>query len=124
MLRRCVSILLIIAMTAASFQRFFAYAGFELNQDYIAKVLCVNRAKPWLHCDGKCYFMRKMKEVQQREAGNEREAQKNATHDVYVLNSNRVIFYSHLLRIVDTPYPLNLTDGCVIRLFRPPKPVS
>jgi hypothetical protein len=30
------------------------------NHQYIAKVLCENRDKAYLHCDGKCYLMRKM----------------------------------------------------------------
>src|ERR1700742_2206908 len=67
MLRRCLSILLILALAATSFQRYFVYAGFELNHDYIAKNLCVNRNKPWLHCNGRCYFMQKLKQVQENE---------------------------------------------------------
>jgi hypothetical protein len=30
------------------------------NRAFIAQVLCENRDKPAMHCDGKCYFMKKM----------------------------------------------------------------
>jgi hypothetical protein len=30
--------------------------NYKLHQDYIAKNLCVNRAKPELQCDGKCHL--------------------------------------------------------------------
>lgn len=67
MFRRYIAIFLLFALFAASFQRYMVYAGFELNHSYIAKNLCVNHNKPWLHCDGKCYFMRKLKQAQDNE---------------------------------------------------------
>ncbi|MDQ1090421.1 hypothetical protein [Siphonobacter sp. SORGH_AS_1065] len=40
---------------------------FELRHDYIASELCVNRDKPQLHCDGKCYLAKKLKAAQDSE---------------------------------------------------------
>lgn len=67
MFKRSLAILLLISLTAASFQRYFVYAGFELNKAYIAKNLCENRNKPWMHCNGHCYFMRKLKAAAESE---------------------------------------------------------
>jgi hypothetical protein len=67
MLKRCVVILLLFALTVSGFQRFAVYAGFKINQGYIAKMLCVNRSKPWMHCNGRCYFMRKLKAAEENE---------------------------------------------------------
>jgi len=67
MFKRFLAILLIFAMTATSFQRYFVYASFELNKDYIAKNLCINRSRPWLHCNGKCYFMKKLRQAEENE---------------------------------------------------------
>lgn len=39
---------------------------FVINRDYIENVLCENRNRPSLHCDGKCFLVKKLK--QQREA--------------------------------------------------------
>lgn len=33
---------------------------YAVNYDYIKTMLCINREKPELHCNGKCYLMRKM----------------------------------------------------------------
>lgn len=30
------------------------------NYDYIATKLCINKANPTLHCNGKCYLMKKL----------------------------------------------------------------
>ena len=44
---------------------------YEVRKDYIAKALCVNRDKPKLNCNGKCYLAKKLAEAekqQQRQA--------------------------------------------------------
>ena len=65
--RRFITYLLIFALISANFSRLFVYAGFELNRNYIAAKLCENRNKPWLHCNGKCYFMKKIKQAEEKE---------------------------------------------------------
>ncbi|MBE9464479.1 hypothetical protein IEE83_21550 [Dyadobacter sp. UP-52] len=44
---------------------------FEIRREYIVKNLCINRNRPQLHCDGKCYLAKKLAESekqQQRQA--------------------------------------------------------
>lgn len=38
------------------------YTQFKLDQDFIAKVLCINKEKPDLQCEGKCFLMQKLQE--------------------------------------------------------------
>ncbi len=33
---------------------------FKINQDFIAKVLCINREKPMTMCSGKCYLSKEL----------------------------------------------------------------
>lgn len=33
---------------------------YEINQDYYIEVLCENKSKPELHCDGQCYFAKQL----------------------------------------------------------------
>lgn len=42
-------------------------AYFNLNREYIARVLCENRNRPELHCDGKCYLAKKLQAQQQKQ---------------------------------------------------------
>jgi hypothetical protein len=67
MLQRFTAILLLVSLVTVSFSRFFVFAGFELNKSYIANNLCENRDKPWLHCNGKCYFMKKIRQAEENE---------------------------------------------------------
>lgn len=38
-------------------------ANYIINQDYIAEFLCINKDKPKLECNGKCYLTKQLKEV-------------------------------------------------------------
>jgi len=33
---------------------------YVVNYNYISKVLCVNKDKPMMHCNGKCHLMKEM----------------------------------------------------------------
>ena len=46
---------------------------YELRKDYIIKVYCINKDRPELHCDGKCYLTEKIaqsKENDEKQAKN------------------------------------------------------
>jgi hypothetical protein len=38
----------------------FPVIDYVVNYDYISKVLCVNKAKPKLQCNGKCHLMKEL----------------------------------------------------------------
>jgi hypothetical protein len=65
-LQKLLSIVLLFAFGSQCFSQWGVLAGYELNKSYIARVLCVNRDKPAMHCDGKCYLSLKMRQDQQR----------------------------------------------------------
>lgn len=85
MLRSFTAIFLLLALTSSQFSRLFIYAGFELNQNYIASTLCENRNKPELHCNGKCYLMKKLKQAEDKEKKQAQEAQKKNFQDHYLV---------------------------------------
>ena len=121
MLRRYIAYLLVVTIMSSSFSRFFVYAGFELNRDYIATKLCENRNKPWLHCNGKCYFMKKIRQAEEKEKNNERQSQKNLFQEAYFVQPNAVKFHTQLLQVIAIPNNrVNLPRTCN-NIFRPPQ---
>jgi hypothetical protein len=60
---------LLIAFAAQSFSGAFIRLGYAINPEAFAKY-CVNKAKPKLHCNGKCQVMKKMKEEEKKEQEN------------------------------------------------------
>jgi type III secretory pathway component EscV len=45
----------------------FPVLEYAVNYDYISKVLCVNKAKPMMHCNGKCHLMKELAKAQETE---------------------------------------------------------
>ena len=43
---------------------------YVVNQDYIAEYLCVNKDKPMLNCNGKCYLAKMLQEKQDEKKQN------------------------------------------------------
>lgn len=43
------------------------YLDFEIRRDYIVKNLCINRNRPQMHCDGKCYLAKKIAALDEQE---------------------------------------------------------
>jgi hypothetical protein len=125
MLKQLTAYFLLFSLLAVSFSRFFIFAGFELNKNYIAANLCENRDKPWLHCNGKCYFAKKIKQAQEnerKEAAKDnfirleisffQEPFKLTFIEPVVLESNKGMF---------TQYTFQYTSHYIDAVFRPPK---
>lgn len=81
MFKRFLALLLIVLIVSANFTRLFIYAGYQVNQKYIAAKLCENRDKPWLNCNGRCYLMKKIKQAEDKERSTERQIQKSLFQD-------------------------------------------
>ncbi|MFD0992726.1 hypothetical protein [Tenacibaculum geojense] len=41
------------------------FVEYAINYDYIAKVLCINKDKPEMQCNGKCQLMQKLEQQQE-----------------------------------------------------------
>ncbi|WP_379716088.1 hypothetical protein [Flavobacterium sp. GCM10027622] len=45
----------------------FPFVDYVVNYDYITKVLCENKAKPELKCNGKCHLMKELAKASEEE---------------------------------------------------------
>lgn len=76
MMHRIIAICLLTALLMNTFSRVAVYSGFKRNRQYIAKTLCENRNKPQLHCNGRCYLAKKIKQAEEKEKRQEEQDQK------------------------------------------------
>lgn len=120
MFQRGITILLIICTLTANFAKLFVFAGFELNQKYIASTLCENRDKPWLHCNGHCYLMKKIKAAEDKEK-NERQTQKNLIQQIFFTSITKITFSSRLLQVFPERYQQMIPQSIQLNLLRPPQ---
>ncbi|MDH6251967.1 hypothetical protein M2347_001694 [Chryseobacterium sp. H1D6B] len=59
------SIFLIFYMV---FRPLVPIAEYAVNYNYIAEVLCINKSRPELHCNGKCYLSKELAKTNDTES--------------------------------------------------------
>jgi hypothetical protein len=55
------------------FRPAFPYLEYALNYDYIVNVLCVNKDKPEMQCNGKCHLKQALTEASNQETDSKKE---------------------------------------------------
>ncbi len=74
-LRNIIHFIVIVAFAAGLCFSLIIQGGFNYNQSFIVKELCVNKDQPQLQCNGKCYLKKQMEqnvpENQEKEATQE-----------------------------------------------------
>jgi hypothetical protein len=121
MVRCFIAYVLIVTVIAANFSRLFVYAGFELNRNYIAAHLCQNLDKPWLHCNGKCYFIKKVKQADEKEKTSERQSQKNLFQEAIFIQKLNSVFYPSALYVMTVPNEHIVLPLVRLPIFQPPQ---
>jgi len=120
-LKRLTIWLLLFALFTANLSAIFVYTGFKLNQQYITSTLCENRDKPWMHCNGQCYLMKKYKQALAKERNGSRQSQKSQLQQTFFSTIAPTQFHSRLLQVISTPYHLKVPLLVNQTVFHPPK---
>ncbi|MFI5156257.1 MAG: hypothetical protein ACHQEM_08730, partial [Chitinophagales bacterium] len=53
-------VIMLLALVATTFNKAIILLDYQVNKDYIATVLCVNKGNPGSCCKGKCYMNKKL----------------------------------------------------------------
>ncbi|KAA2242553.1 hypothetical protein F0L74_08435 [Chitinophaga agrisoli] len=69
-MKQVAAILLLIGVLGQTFSKALIIAEYELNKEYIAKNLCVNRSRPKMHCNGRCHMMKQLKQEEKKDQEN------------------------------------------------------
>ena len=65
-MRSVLAYILLTAIMLPTLSPWGTVAYYQINKTYIARVLCENRDKPILNCNGKCFLAKKLKEQQDK----------------------------------------------------------
>jgi len=100
------------------------YLDFEVREDYIRKVLCINQDRPITECGGKCYLNNRLKDVTERQ---ENESATPIEGGFFSLFSEKVTytylkpFYFHQASATFLLHDENIVDNYNQGIFRPPR---
>lgn len=120
-LRRFIAIFLMVGVVSNCFNYLLLQEGYEFNKAYIASVLCSNKEKVHLHCDGKCFLDIKLKELEQKnkqEQENLKRSIETFTQHVVVLPtpiSEEIVIEHTTLFGADKPVTRSIS------IFQPPR---
>ena len=103
MFRSALSILLGLLILHPTGVRVYILGDFLVNQEFIAEVLCINKDKPMLNCDGQCFLATQLKKAEEKE--------RSAHHD-YLHQNSKLSFFIIPQTVVtaDTTIQLDLVD--------------
>lgn len=65
-LRAYIAVVLAATFLAITFQSAFIQISYDLNKAYIAQELCVNKDRPEMKCEGKCYLNKQLTKTEQQ----------------------------------------------------------
>ena len=67
---RTLSFLLLTGFVLQIFSKQIIFVDYQFNKTFIASVLCENKAKPQMHCEGKCHLKKELAADDSRQQGN------------------------------------------------------
>lgn len=126
-LRNIVSIGLALLILLQSLSVVGIFISFKINQDYIAKNLCINRNKPAKKCNGKCQLTKKIAESTEKKPDQapvpkpDELNQILAIYEIYhaPISFSKIAAPQHCF--AESPFT---TQSCVLNIFHPPQALS
>lgn len=119
-MRRIVAFTLVVALLISSAAKTMLLADYLLNKEYIAKVLCINRDKPEMHCNGKCHLAKQLKAQEEGERGNQKSGVHIDESDSEVQPAETLIIISYSSEVEHPQAELTFSVGCIDSIDHPP----
>ena len=105
---------IIAALLAKDVASFSWDVWFYVNQQEIAREKCENKARPMMHCDGKCYLSKQLKKLEQKEQNH------NSKRNPF-RNVEKVTFFLQEMRFA---IPVEVSENANPSFYRYESPVS
>jgi hypothetical protein len=99
-----------------------ACLSYQLNKNYIASALCVNKARPILKCNGQCFLKKQLEKANENASnGDQKSTVKSFTLDCFdevtFTDCNPIVTYSPMIfKLANLP----CSTGFRANIFHPP----
>ncbi len=120
-MKQLISYLLIITIGWHLFAELTVYVSFKINQDYIAKYLCINKDDPESTCHGCCQLKKELEKQQEQKQDLPQTENKKVEIQYFTIETEQLCpLYQHLTR---TSFFYIETIGVTAsnRIFHPPQ---
>jgi hypothetical protein len=91
--------LIFILILAIFLKPIFPVIEYMVNYEYISKVLCENKAKPIMHCNGKCHLMKELAKANENDkpATSDKKGYTSVIEVLFFQEINAISFFSSSL---------------------------
>lgn len=119
-----VCFILVTVFLLQTLSKTIVVADYQINKEYIATVLCVNKNKPKMHCNGKCHLKNELNKAEKQEnspanpVNEKKEIQLFSGLNINFELINTVIFNSNKLK---SDYSFHMSDKHLASVFHPPQ---
>lgn len=122
MLKLITAIVFLLAFASQTFYKAFIIFDYAANTKAYTKN-CVNKARPKMHCNGKCQMMKKLEEEERKDAQNAERKSENKNENIVSSKSFFITTTSLSIQQLVIAYPY-LNAGKEIKMprscFHPP----
>ena len=120
MLKHIAILFLFLALFVQTFHKALIVSGYYTNTEAYAKK-CINKAKPQLHCNGKCQMMKKLKQEDKKDQQNPVRRINNqeevlSSKSFFASIHNRIISLTTIFKIFSSGKPIKMATD----FFHPP----
>jgi hypothetical protein len=121
-MKRLFTILILFAVFVQMCSSFVIFLNYEINKDYIAKVLCENRNNPKKHCNGHCQLKKQLEKDEKQNQSPVNPLKEKNEVNVYFENNPDFTFTNSGTVISLPPFSeSSVPNSCFLSVFRPPR---
>jgi hypothetical protein len=122
--KQIVCLILVALVLLQTFGTTIVLTDYQINKEYIAKVLCINKSKPKMHCNGKCHLKKELNKAEKKENSPANPLKEKSEIQLFSQHySSLELFTSiqttHNKYISDYSFPLS--DKYLDSIFHPPQ---
>ncbi|AWW29316.1 hypothetical protein DN752_03695 [Echinicola strongylocentroti] len=99
---------------------------YALNKEYIAENFCINKDKPMMNCDGKCFLAEKLKEAQDQKEQQPGSIDFSRDFGIFILQESAIAFQKSPIPL-ETPlayYQPRTGTNIQSDIFHPPNHIG
>lgn len=119
-----VCFVLVSVFLLQSLSKTIVVADYQINKEYIAKVLCVNKSKPKMHCNGKCHLKKELKKAEKKERSPANPLNEKNEIQLFSQSTSTIDLFSSVILTTNTllsDYAFHVSDTHLDSVFHPPQ---
>lgn len=119
-----VCFVLVSVFLLQSLSKTIVVADYQINKEYIAKVLCVNKSKPKMHCNGKCHLKKELNKAEKKERSPANPLNEKNEIQLFSQCNSTINLFSFVIIKKDkllSDYAFHMSDKHLDSVFHPPQ---